>query len=371
MSVIQCEQCPKRITKANWARHKKIHINDGIDKFICNTCDKPVSKSNLARHVKSNGHQEKLTTTLETYNTGYVARSAESWYQDFVTTFDGPLAPLSDAYRKEIERADGLSDLQPRKASMWTRLGLRPPELVPADECWAYKPPLDIYMTELLCGFNMTTTIFSRGGPRQPLEPPPMHKVIEQLVRPDATSTYYATNMTAKSVQIKIPDRLHQGFPVLETNHKVTTNITPRYSSVDLHVGRSGVAWVNAALCWQAYQSHAMFIELQGLLEGGELCIQTESQALYLPAGCIHGTITLQGGIVPGIMFTTAECLKPSLSIWNIDTELCAPKRGPGVTLSLLPEDISPPLERPGGLYEGHPAQEMCCMQPDMERASK
>ncbi|KAI1357206.1 hypothetical protein F5Y08DRAFT_324810, partial [Xylaria arbuscula] len=304
MSVIQCEQCPKRITKANWARHKKIHIND------------------------------------ETYNTGYVARSAESWYQDFVTTFDGPLAPLSDAYRKEIERADGLSDLQPRKASMWTRLGLRPPELVPADECWAYKPPLDIYMTELLCGFNMTTTIFSRGGPRQPLEPPPMHKVIEQLVRPDATSTYYATNMTAKSVQIKIPDRLHQGFPVLETNHKVTTNITPRYSSVDLHVdqGSHGLTllyagcvklWAlypptenNLAKLQQAYQSHAMFIELQGLLEGGELCIQTESQALYLPAGCIHGTITLQGGIVPGIMFTTAECLKPSLSIWNIDTEL-------------------------------------------------
>ncbi|KAI0191361.1 hypothetical protein F4808DRAFT_443967 [Astrocystis sublimbata] len=95
---------------------------------------------------------------------------------------------------------------------MWTILGLRPLELVRADECWAYKPPLDIYITELLHEFNKATTILSRGGPRQPLQPVSIHKVIEQLVRPDATSIYYATNITAKSAQIKILDRLYHHF---------------------------------------------------------------------------------------------------------------------------------------------------------------
>ncbi|KAI1288564.1 hypothetical protein F5Y03DRAFT_389161 [Xylaria venustula] len=224
---------------------------------------------------------------------------------------------------KEIKRAGGLSDLQPREAPMWAELGLRPPGLLPANECWAYKPPLDIYMTELLCGFNQTTTIFSRGGPRQPLDHPPLHKVIEQLQHPDAASTYYATNMTAKSVCIKIPDRLHRGFPVLETDHEVTTNITPRFSGVDLHLwALYPLTENNRAKLQQAYQSNAMFIELQGVLEGGEFCIQTEDQALYLPPGCIHSTITLKGGLTPGILFTTAECLKPSVSIWDIDTAL-------------------------------------------------
>ncbi|KAI3326652.1 hypothetical protein HD806DRAFT_487799 [Xylariaceae sp. AK1471] len=335
--VTYCYKCNQFISKTNLARHISKH--DLIEKVVCQACGKLISKSNFSRHISTNGHKQRLTT-LQVPDIQPAAGSVESWYQDFVATFNGPLAPLSDAYQKEIERAGGLSDLQPREAPMWTELGLRPPELLPANECWAYKPPLDIYMAELLCGFNKTTAIFSRGGPRQPLDHPPLHKVIEQLKHPDATSTYYATNMTAKSVCIKIPDRLYGGFPVLETDHEVTTNITPRFSGVDLHVdqGSHGLTllhggcvklWAlypltehNRAKLQQAYQSNAMFIELRGVLEGGEFCIQTEDQALYLPPGCIHSTITLKGGLTPGIMFTTAECMKPSVFLWDIDTAL-------------------------------------------------
>lgn len=62
-----------------------------------------------------------------------------------------------------------------------------------------------------------------------------------------------------------------------------------------------------------------MFIDLQGVLEGGEFYIQNELLALYLPPGCIHSTITLRGGLAPGITFTTAECLGPSALIWDLD----------------------------------------------------
>ena len=61
----QCE-CGKRITKANWARHRKKCTNGGNDEREreparvykqgwknCEKCDKLISKTNMSRHLKS------------------------------------------------------------------------------------------------------------------------------------------------------------------------------------------------------------------------------------------------------------------------------------------------------------------------------
>ncbi|KAI1159436.1 hypothetical protein F5B18DRAFT_588607 [Nemania serpens] len=149
--------------------------------------------------------------------------------------------------------------------------------------------------------------------------------------------------MTSQSPQIRIPDQFY--YRVYENSYKITTNTTPQFSVIDLHAdcGSNGITllyggciklWALYPLTKKnydtlagAYQSSAMFVDLQGMLEGGEFCVQTELQALYLPPGCIHSTITLQCGLTPGIMFTTAQCLRPSALLWDLDARMAKTRK--------------------------------------------
>jgi len=63
----------------------------------------------------------------------------------------------------------------------------------------------------------------------------------------------------------------------------------------------------------------ALFINLQGRLDGGEFSIQTEKSAIYLPPGCTHSTVTLSGGLTLGITFTTSECLNVACAMWDLE----------------------------------------------------
>lgn len=232
--------------------------------------------------------------------------------------------------------------------------------LFPAAECWKSKPSVENYMTDLLHGFSKhTTRVYSRGQPSDPIYPPPFLDVLRQLDKPDLSSTQYAINIAAESAEVKIPERLVGHIPVYQDNNLITTtNVTPRFSAAELHVGKKaqtmtsrrlidqaphsdhgkhGVTLLNRGCVklWALYpltphnlaqfsalhKSNAAFIELQGNLEGGEFCLQTEYQAIYLPPGCIHGTYTLQGGLTPGIGFTTVECLEPAANMWDLDSK--------------------------------------------------
>ncbi|KAI1322674.1 hypothetical protein F5Y16DRAFT_404223 [Xylariaceae sp. FL0255] len=117
-------------------------------------------------------------------------------------------------------------------------LGLRPPMLFPAAECWQRRPPVDDYMTDLLHGFSkLTTRIYARSKPHDLIIPPPLYKVLRQLHSPDLSSTKYAINMFAESVELRIPDRLI-GYVFLyrDSDLGTTTNITPKFSSAELHI---------------------------------------------------------------------------------------------------------------------------------------
>ncbi|KAI0976380.1 hypothetical protein F4678DRAFT_469339 [Xylaria arbuscula] len=272
----------------------------------CSRCNKTVSKANFARHQR--WHQNAHQVTCPVY-----------------------------AYKKEIQRAGGLSQLQSTNTSIWNGIGLRAPFLFPATECWVEKPTRQHYMSDLILNSNEGTAVFRRGSPRQPLDSLHIFDVIQQLDHPDIGSAICAVNMTAQLPKARIPERLYGKFPIYEESLEVKTNITPKFSGLDLHVdcGAHGITLLHSAcvklwalyplteknysLLAEVYKSNAMFIELQGRLEGGEFCIQTEEDAIYLPPGCIHSTITLRGGLTPGIMFTTAECVKPAGLIWDMD----------------------------------------------------
>jgi hypothetical protein len=60
-------------------------------------------------------------------------------------------------------------------------------------------------------------------------------------------------------------------------------------------------------------------------LEGGIIVSTNASHAIYLPAGCIHATFTLQGGFLIAKDFTTSESLAAIASylLHGLDREIC------------------------------------------------
>lgn len=81
--------------------------------------------------------------------------------------------------------------------------------------------------------------------------------------------------------------------------------------------------------------SDDIFIRTWRKLEGGQFVVFSEEEAIYLPAGCIHATITLKGGLVPGIEYTSVGCLEISANILDIHAR----------KFSLKSDDILPFLE--------------------------
>ncbi|KAH9908158.1 hypothetical protein F4778DRAFT_720544 [Xylariomycetidae sp. FL2044] len=330
-----CLVCNKEIRKQNFARHTQQHNNS--HKIRCSSCDILICKSVWRKHLKTQKHQASIRPSGSICTKSSVLEILESNNE--------ALGQLSSAYGKEIEKAGGLTLLDPsRDNQKWAELGLRLPMLFPADECWREKPPsLDTFLVDLLDKFDKTTTkIYRRGSPYHPCKTVPIHTVIQQLQLPEVSGTLYAVNMATSSAIVRIPERLYDGQdPVYkEESILTTTNITPKFSASDLHVdhGRHVVTllyggcvklWAlypltphNLQQMSEAYRSNAVFIDLQGKLEGGEFCVQTEDQAIYLPPGCIHSTITLQGGLAPGIEFTTGRCLDAAGSMWDLNSSL-------------------------------------------------
>ncbi|KAI1322433.1 hypothetical protein F5Y16DRAFT_404448 [Xylariaceae sp. FL0255] len=146
--------------------------------------------------------------------------------------------------------------------------------------------------------------------------------------------------MVAESAEIRIPDRLIGHVPIYQDIDLVPiTNVILKFSAAELYVdyGKHGIILLHGGCVklWALYlltphnferfsaanQSDTAFVKLQRHLEGGVTCVQTEDQAIYLPPGCIHNIYTLQGGLTPGIEFSTIECLEPAVKMWDSNSE--------------------------------------------------
>lgn len=64
-------------------------------------------------------------------------------------------------------------------------------------------------------------------------------------------------------------------------------------------------------------------------LEGGIMAETNASHAIYIPAGCIHATFTLQGGFLVAKDFTTSKSLAAVTSylLYGLDRALSSPAR--------------------------------------------
>ncbi|KAI0187944.1 hypothetical protein F4808DRAFT_70556 [Astrocystis sublimbata] len=227
----ECIVCKKAISIPNFKRHQEQH--DGQHRTKCPDCGATVSRTRWSKHLKTSAHalsvqaaaieQEKL-------------QSGHSIWEEFLATSNGPLLPLLNAYASEIKRVGGLSQLQSEKATCWNSIDLRAPLLFPASECWVQTPPSrNEYLDDLLCGYDERCNIYRCGSPHEPIEGSPISTVLNQLQQPDINATLYATNLISLRSRIKVPEWLDR--EVYENSHEVTTNITPKFSTVDLHIG--------------------------------------------------------------------------------------------------------------------------------------
>ncbi|KAI0388351.1 hypothetical protein F5Y17DRAFT_230031 [Xylariaceae sp. FL0594] len=201
-----CPTCNKEVPRKNYARHLRVHNRTNYK--TCQVCEIKICENGWRQHCRSQAHKDREKQQRE-----HILPNPELLIYEFLNTTTGPLMHLSSAYKQEIERASGLSDLNPdretQQTRIWADLGLRPPMLFPAAECWQRKPPIEDYMNDLLDGFSkITTGVYSRGKPHDPIRPPPFYEVLRQLQSPDVSSTKYAINMVAESAEIRVPDRL-------------------------------------------------------------------------------------------------------------------------------------------------------------------
>ncbi|KAI0143141.1 hypothetical protein GGR57DRAFT_366951 [Xylariaceae sp. FL1272] len=259
---------------------------------------------------------------------------------EFLHTITGPIAPIATAFCRGIDSAEsGISRLHPTRSSpLWKSLNIQKPILLPSSTTWEIMPPsYEVFINELISSYTKASiNVYTVGKPLEPAGDDAFVRCIWQLQEPDPERTNYAINIPTDTAKMIIPARLKStGVPY--GKQTTTTNITPRHTFVDLHIdhGRHGLTalfgpciklWAlypptphNLSLYSSAVTSSTPFASLSSSLEGGEFCITTSKDTLYLPPGCLHATYTLRGGLTPGFEYTTAECLDVSARVLDIN----------------------------------------------------
>ncbi|ETS87459.1 hypothetical protein PFICI_01287 [Pestalotiopsis fici W106-1] len=113
---------------------------------ICPYCAarvEKVGKNNWGRHIQR--HTQKAKQELE----------LEGLMEEVLDILQGPLAPLTAAFRSAIRRSEGLTTLPaPEAARSRQDLYQNAPAIYPASECWAKKPAYDDQLNELVHEFD-------------------------------------------------------------------------------------------------------------------------------------------------------------------------------------------------------------------------
>lgn len=73
----------------------------------------------------------------------------------------------------------------------------------------------------------------------------------------------------------------------------------------------------NCAMLRQLDSDDACFVKALRQLQGVRFTLTDDSIAIRLPPGCIHGTVTLSGGLTTGIEFSSESSLKAAASFFD------------------------------------------------------
>lgn len=120
---------------------------------------------------------------------------------------------------------------------LWEDMGLELPTTYPSEECWEDKPTDREMLSDLAEHYSESEDgVYSSWDPRQPLAETPIATVWEQLHTPNLRNPIYAANVVSQA-KMRIPD-CYSGPPPYPESIQTTTNVTPRGTFVELHVGK-------------------------------------------------------------------------------------------------------------------------------------
>ena len=253
---------------------------------------------------------------------------------------------------------------------MWTESTTSPPVRLSAQTCWQSRIPSfqELWLATsripkkgkftpsksrifMLRGRDIR--VFERGQAGG--EPATVYC---QLAEPDSTNPTYIIGVQPISLVRENPFRPPGEFFDIETPYmeqRVTFNITPKYSFVDLHIGeiwplnRSGRSKMTDKLdygmdglsapmhkcqkIWFMYppteknlslmaKEDGQVVKMTRLaqsLEGGVMFYTSSDSAVYIPSGCIHGPLTVSGGFLVTMDFTTRNSVLPFSRYLNLN----------------------------------------------------
>lgn len=159
--------------------------------------------------------------------------------EDVLRDLDGILPRLTNAIRKGYDRSEEIPNSSPFRTAIPSSFEIMP-MIFSAEECWLSNPSYKNYLNDLLHTYDKHhTKIYQRGKPNEPDPEANIVDVLSQLNKPHAAVTYYAINIKCDKAQLKIPERLSAVDPIFQQDSIcTTTNITPKYTFVDLHIGK-------------------------------------------------------------------------------------------------------------------------------------
>ncbi len=138
-----------------------------------------------------------------------------------------------------------LDNITPEIHSIWEQSTTSLPIVLRADQCWNPRPltnkelvlaTLD-FLNDKPVGRGSTYTVFSRGERDDSVDP---REAIAQLCDPEPTNPVFLTGLRLPGFSdglFRTPMELSNFVePYEETN--IQLNLTPKYSFVDLHIGK-------------------------------------------------------------------------------------------------------------------------------------
>lgn len=227
----------------------------------------------------------------------------------------------------DMIRADlyGLDEVTETIASVWKQYTIRPPVTIVANSCFTSAEPTveDLWRA----GFSAKgSKVFVNGEENGRSDN--FALAFFQLFRPNKRCPISVIGIqpskTALSSEYMVPASLAT-YVTAHSQRDVIYNLTPTYSFVDLHIdyGADGISktmgdcekyWFlfpptkrNLDLLASVHGEQGKLRKLLNRLECGIIAKTRSSEALYIPAGCIHATYTTTGGFLVAKDFVTTR----------------------------------------------------------------
>lgn len=220
------------------------------NEWECPLCEKKSSKSQKKKHNDIH-HKNPDPGARDT------EASRKALVEKTLSECDGRLAILAAALNKAIENIGGLQQPKPLLESETT--DLESPAILAASECWDHQPA--DFLSDLIHHFNRERDkVYINGMANSPVLGSPISEVLKQLEVPRTDEVYFAINISG-SAKMRLPMRFHQYEIYSQGGFPTTTNITPKYSFVDLHIGKVILLTLGSLLTtdrsWETCPNHS------------------------------------------------------------------------------------------------------------------